>query len=50
MVRVRAGQGDATLLASLDAGLPDNCVRVATAHATTANLGAMFGAITVERA
>jgi len=49
-VRVRAGQGDATLLALLDAGLPDNCVRVATAHATTANLGAMFGAITVERA
>jgi NADH-quinone oxidoreductase subunit G len=50
LVRVRAGQGDATLVASLDAGLPDNCVRVGTAHATTANLGAMFGAITVERA
>jgi NADH-quinone oxidoreductase subunit G len=33
----------------LDTGLPDDCVRVAAAHAATANLGALFGAITVER-
>jgi NADH-quinone oxidoreductase subunit G len=49
-VRVRAGEGESVLVAALDAGLPDNCVRVAAAHPATANLGAMFGAITVERA
>lgn len=49
-VRVKEGEGDAMLVAQLDAGLPDGCVRVAAAHAATANLGAMFGQITVERA
>jgi NADH-quinone oxidoreductase subunit G len=49
-VRVRAGEGAAVLVAALDAGLPDNCVRIAAAHAETANLGAMFGVITVEHA
>ena len=44
IVRVKAGEGDTTLVAQLDAGLPDGCVRVAAAHAATANLGAMFGA------
>jgi len=49
-VRVKSVAGEATLTAQLDAGLPDNCVRVAAAHAATAGLGAMFGALTVERA
>jgi len=49
-VRVKAGEGEAVLLAALDTRLPDDCVRLAAAHATTANLGAMFGAVTVEKA
>jgi NADH-quinone oxidoreductase subunit G len=49
-VRVSAGDGAAVLVAVLDAGMPDDCVRVAAAHADSAQLGAMFGAITVELA
>jgi NADH-quinone oxidoreductase subunit G len=48
-VRVRAGDGEAVLAAALDTGVPDNCVRVAAAHASTSNLGATTGAVTVER-
>ena len=48
-IKVGAG-GTATLPAQLDAGVPDNCVRVAAAHAATAGLGAMFATVTVERA
>jgi len=49
-VRVKQGSGSAVLAAAIDKKLPDNVVRVAAAHASTAALGAMFGAITVERA
>jgi NADH-quinone oxidoreductase subunit G len=54
-VRVRqalgaAGQGEALLEAALDAGVADGVVRIATAHASTAGLGAMFGEVAVERA
>ncbi len=49
-VRVRQGDGGATLLAQADDKVPANCVRVAAAHPTTAMLGEMFGAISVERA
>jgi NADH-quinone oxidoreductase subunit G len=49
-VRVRQGSGEARLPVELDPGVPDNCVRVAAAHPTTATLGCMFGTITVERA
>jgi NADH-quinone oxidoreductase subunit G len=49
MVKVGAG-GLATLLARLDDGVPDNCVRVAAAHASTVGLGPMFATLTVERA
>ncbi len=49
-VRVKVGQGSAHLALGVDDGLPMGVVRVATAHASTAGLGAMFGAITVERA
>ncbi len=50
LVRVRQGQGGAELAAALDEGVPAGCVRVAAAHASTAALGEMFGAISVERA
>ncbi|MRR50446.1 MAG: NADH-quinone oxidoreductase subunit G [Rhodocyclaceae bacterium] len=49
-VRVKTATGEATLMVQLDAGLPDNCVRVAAAHAATAGLGAMSGMLTLERA
>ncbi|HYF60949.1 MAG TPA: molybdopterin-dependent oxidoreductase, partial [Burkholderiaceae bacterium] len=53
-VRVRqvgvAGEGEALLEAALDARVADGCVRIAAAHESTARLGAMFGAIAVERA
>ena len=49
-VRVRQGQGEALLTARADESVPTGCVRVAAAHASTAALGDMFGAINVERA
>jgi len=49
-VVVRQGAGVATLAAKLDETVPAGCVRVSAAHATTAGLGDLFGAITVERA
>ncbi len=49
-VRVRQGEGTAVMAASIDASLPENVVRVAAAHASTADLGPMFGAISVEKA
>ncbi|MBW7902419.1 MAG: NADH-quinone oxidoreductase subunit G [Rhodocyclaceae bacterium] len=49
-VVVRQGAGSAALVAKLDETVPAGCVRVAAAHATTAGLGDLFGAITVERA
>ena len=50
-VRVTQGNARATakLVAAIDDNLPANVVRVAAGHATTASLGAMFGAITVEK-
>ncbi len=50
--RVRVGQdgGEALLLARLDGGVPDGCVRIAAAHALTAGLGAMSGEISVAKA
>jgi NADH-quinone oxidoreductase subunit G len=49
-VRLTQEQGSAVLAARRDDALPHNCVRVASAHPLTAELGAMFGEITVERA
>ncbi len=49
-VTVTVGQGSAQLALSVDDNLPMGVVRVAAGHASTAGLGAMFGAITVERA
>ncbi|TFW31694.1 NADH-quinone oxidoreductase subunit NuoG [Massilia horti] len=50
VVKVTQGTGSAILVAAVDAGLPANTVRVATAHPATASLGAMFGPINVEKA
>jgi NADH-quinone oxidoreductase subunit G len=49
-IKVSQGAGSAILVAGIDARLPANAVRVAAAHPATATLGAMFGAITVEKA
>jgi len=49
-VRVAQGGAAAVLPARLEAGLAANTVRVPAGHADTAMLGAMFGAITVEKA
>ncbi len=48
-VLVRQGRGEARLTAALDERLPDDCVRVAAAHASTAALGPMFGALELEK-
>jgi NADH-quinone oxidoreductase subunit G len=48
-VKVGAGGTAIQLTAQFDAGVPDNCVRIATAHADTAALGPMFGSLIVER-
>jgi NADH-quinone oxidoreductase subunit G len=48
-VLVKQNDGTAKLLAALDDRLPDECVRVSAAHAATAGLGPMFGALTVEK-
>jgi NADH-quinone oxidoreductase subunit G len=50
---VRLSQGGAAvalLSAQLDSSLADTAVRVSAGHPSTANLGAMFGPITVEKA
>jgi NADH-quinone oxidoreductase subunit G len=49
-VRVRQGEGVATVEVAIDERLPDGCVRLAAAHRHTADLGPMFGAISLERA
>ncbi len=51
---IRAGQkvsvnAAARLDAALDDKLPDECVRIAAAHASTAPIGPMFGAVTLEK-
>jgi NADH-quinone oxidoreductase subunit G len=49
-VLVKQHAGQARLDVGLDDALPDECVRVAAGHASTAGLGAMFGTVTLERA
>ena len=48
-VRVTQGEGAAKLAAALDERLPDGCVRVAAAHASTMDLGPMFGTLELEK-
>jgi NADH-quinone oxidoreductase subunit G len=49
-VKVRQGDGAATVEVGIDERLPAGCVRLAAAHRHTAGLGPMFGAVTLERA
>ena len=49
-VKVSQGSGACLMIAEIDRNLPENAVRVAAAHASTSMLGAMFGAISVEKA
>ena len=49
-VRVTQGTGSVTLPCAIESGLPNNVVRLAAAHTTTAALGSMFGSIKVEKA
>jgi NADH-quinone oxidoreductase subunit G len=48
-VRVRQGEGSAKLTAALDDRLPDECVRIAAAHPSTAPLGPLFGTLQLEK-
>ena len=48
-VRVAQGEGSAVLAAHEDITLAADAVRVPAGHQATASLGAMFGAITVQR-
>ena len=50
LVQIRQQVGQAKLKAALDDRVPDDCVRIAAAHPSTAALGPMFGAIAVEKA
>jgi NADH-quinone oxidoreductase subunit G len=52
---VAAGQpvlvnGAVKLMAALDDKLPDECVRIAAGHPSTASIGPMFGEVTLARA
>jgi len=49
-VKVRQGEGSATVEVGIDERLPAGCVRLAAAHRHTADLGPMFGMLTLERA
>ena len=48
-VLVTQGKGKARLAVGLDDKLPDQCVRVAAGHPSTAELGPMFGTVTLEK-
>jgi NADH-quinone oxidoreductase subunit G len=48
-ISARSAAGEARLAVARDDGLPDECVRISAAHPSTADLGAMFGAISVEK-
>jgi NADH-quinone oxidoreductase subunit G len=49
-VKINQGNGSARLIVQADDQLPMHTARVAAGHPVTAELGAMFGTITVERA
>jgi len=50
---ISAGQpllaNGARIASALDAAVPDGCVRIAAAHASTADIGPMFGAVKLEK-
>jgi NADH-quinone oxidoreductase subunit G len=47
-VRVRQGEGMAELPLAFDAGLPEGCARIPTAHPATAGLGDALGMVSLE--
>ena len=47
-VKVRQGEGEAAVNAACDERLPQDCVRLAAAHAVTSKLGPMSGELSVE--
>ena len=47
-VKVRQGEGSADVMAARDDRLPQDCVRLAAAHAATRELGPMSGELKVE--
>jgi NADH-quinone oxidoreductase subunit G len=47
-VRVTQGDGHAELITRIDPGVADDTVRIASAHISTAALGAMIGPVSVE--
>jgi NADH-quinone oxidoreductase subunit G len=50
LVKLKQQDGEALVELAADEHLAEGCVRIAAAHASTADLGAMFGAISVEHA
>jgi NADH-quinone oxidoreductase subunit G len=44
-----ATQAHAVLVCTRDDGVADGCVRIAAAHRSTSNLGAMFGTLSFEK-
>ena len=48
MVRVRQGEGTAELPLVFDAGIPEGCARIPTAHPATAALGDALGMVSLE--
>ena len=48
-IKITQEKGGAVLAAALDDKLPDDCVRIAAGHASTADLVGMFGAVTLEK-
>jgi NADH-quinone oxidoreductase subunit G len=48
-VKITQEKGEAILATALDDKLPDDCVRVAAGHASTAALGAPFGTVSLEK-
>jgi NADH-quinone oxidoreductase subunit G len=49
IIRLKQGEGEVQLPVAQDDKLPANCIRVASAHSSTAVLGGMFDEITVEK-
>jgi NADH-quinone oxidoreductase subunit G len=49
VIRLKQGEGEVRLPVAQDDSLPANCIRIASAHPSTAALGGMFDQITVEK-
>jgi NADH-quinone oxidoreductase subunit G len=49
VIRLKQGEGEVRMPVAQDDSLPANCIRVVSAHPSTAALGGMFDQITVEK-